>query len=81
VAQTASPAPTDGRDGDEPSLDPSLVHLRYRHHRAQRKARTLRRQETRLARYRFYIVLAVLIALAVAFFLGSWHEVQHLFGV
>jgi hypothetical protein len=62
-------------------LDPSAIELRYRYHRAQRHARILRRQESRLARYRFYIVLLVLIALAAAFVIGSWHEIQRLFGL
>ncbi|MBV8064610.1 MAG: hypothetical protein JOY72_03350 [Actinobacteria bacterium] len=61
--------------------EPTPVELRYRYHRAQRQVRDNRRVETRLARYRFYILVAVLIALAVAFVLGSWHEVQRLFGL
>ncbi|MBX5474730.1 MAG: hypothetical protein IRZ20_06905 [Thermoleophilia bacterium] len=79
MAQRASPAPADA--GDEPPIDPSLVHLRYRYHRAQRNARLLRRQENQLAHYRFYVALAVLIALAGAFVVGSWREIQHLFGI
>ena len=39
------------------------------------------RQESRLARYRFYIVMTVLLALATAFVIGSWHEIQRLFGL
>jgi hypothetical protein len=39
------------------------------------------KQENRLAQYRFYIVMTVLLALAVAFVLGSWHEIQRLFGL
>jgi hypothetical protein len=39
------------------------------------------RQESRLARYRFYIVMAVLLAIAVMFVLFSWHEIQRLFGL
>ena len=57
------------------------VELRYRYHRAQRHARVRRKQETRLARYRFYIVMLVLTAIAVAFVVGSWHEIQRLFGL
>jgi hypothetical protein len=57
------------------------VELRYRYHRARRHARIRRRQETRLARYRFYIVMLVLIGIASAFVLGSWHEIQRLFGL
>jgi hypothetical protein len=66
----------------EAPLDPDgAVELRYRYHRARRHARVRRRQETRLARYRFYIVMLVLTAIAVAFVLGSWHEIQRLFGL
>jgi hypothetical protein len=39
------------------------------------------RQESRLARYRFYIAMTVLLALAVGFVLGAWHEIQRLFGL
>ena len=66
---------------DEVPLDPSAIELRYRYHRALRHARVLRRQESRLAGYRFYIALTVLLALAIAFVVGSWHEIQRLFGL
>jgi len=68
-------------DDAEPPIDPSSIELRYRYHRARRQHRVRQREESRLAHYRFYIVLAVLIALAVVFVVGSWHEIQHLFGV
>lgn len=77
MAHQASPAPSE----DEPPIDPASIELRYRYHRARRRRRVVRRQESRLAHYRFYVVLAVLIALAAAFLVGSWHEIQHLFGV
>jgi hypothetical protein len=66
---------------DEVPLDPSAIELRYRYHRALRHARVRRRQESRLAAYRFYLALAVLLAIAVAFVVGSWHEIQRLFGL
>jgi hypothetical protein len=66
---------------EQAPIDPSAVELRYRYHRAQRQARILRRQESRLARYRFYIALTVLLAIAGAFVVGAWHEIQHLFGL
>lgn len=62
-------------------IDPSAIAVRYRYHRALRRARSLRRQESRLARYRFYIALTVLLAIAAAFVIGSWHQIQHLFGL
>ena len=66
---------------EDPPIDPSAIELRYRYHRAQRHARILRRQESRLARYRFYIAMIVLLAIAGAFVVGAWHEIQHLFGL
>ncbi len=39
------------------------------------------RQESRLARYRFYIVMTVLIAIAIGFVVVSWNEIQRLFGI
>ena len=79
MALPAHRVPVDEDGG--PPIDPASIELRYRYHRAQRQRRVRQRQESRLAHYRFYIVLAVLIALAVVFVVGSWHEIQHLFGV
>jgi hypothetical protein len=69
------------RRADEVPIDPSTVQLRYRYHRAQRQARVRQREENRLARYRFYIALTVLLAISVAFVVGAWHEINHLFGL
>lgn len=66
---------------DDVPLDPGAIELRYRYHRARRHARVRQKQESRLARYRFYIVMLVLLTLAVAFVVGSWHEIQRLFGL
>jgi hypothetical protein len=79
VAQPASKARTEPEEA--PPIDPGFVELRYRYHRARRQRRVNRRQETRLARYRFYVVLGTLMALVVAFLVASWHEIQHLFGI
>jgi hypothetical protein len=65
---------------DEP-IDPAAVELRYRYHRARRQARVVRREESRLAKYRFYITLIVLLSIAAGFVVGSWHEIQRLFGL
>jgi len=79
VAQPASGQPVP--DVEDVPVDPSAIELRYRYHRARRQALIRRQQETRLARYRFYIALTVLLAIAVAFVVGSWHEIQRLFGL
>lgn len=73
----AAPVP----DEDETPVDPAAIELRYRYHRARRQARVRASQETRLAKYRFYIVLAVLLAITFAFLIGSWREIQRLFGL
>lgn len=80
MAETASPLPAQPVREVEPPLE-SLVQLRYAHHRRQRNRRVLRRQESRLAKYRFWIMMAVLCALAAAFVVGSLHEIQKLFGI
>jgi hypothetical protein len=72
----ASPLP----DDDAP-VDPAAIELRYRYHRARRQARVRATQESRLAKYRFYIAMTVLIALTLAFVIASWHEIQRLFGI
>jgi hypothetical protein len=73
----ASPVP----DHEEAPLDPSAIELRYRYHRARRHARVRARQEGTLARYRFYVMMAVLLTIAIAFVVGTWHEIQRLFGL
>ena len=73
--------PSDPVYDDDDPVDPAALELRYRYHRAVRHAKVLRREETRLAGYRFFVSRAVLLALAIVFVMGSWHEIQHLFGI
>jgi hypothetical protein len=72
----ADPEPEEGV-----TVDPATIELRYRYARARRVAKVRAKEETRLARYRFWIAMAVLIALAIGFIVASWHEVQRLFGL
>lgn len=65
----------------DPTTDPSVIELRYRYHRARRHAKVRAREESRLARYRFYVVLTVLGLLAIAFVVAAFREIQHLFGL
>ena len=60
---------------------PTTVELRYRYHRGRRNARILQREENRLARYRFYIVLTVLLAISGVFVVAAWREINTLFGL
>jgi H+/Cl- antiporter ClcA len=72
---------TGGAQREEPPVDPSLIALRYRHHRARRTRRIVHRQESRLAHYRFYVVLGVLAGIGGAFLVGTLHEIHRLFGL
>lgn len=72
---------TQPASADDEPIDPEAVELRYRYHRARRQARLVRREESRLAKYRFYVTLILLLAIAAGFLVGSWHEIQHLFGL
>jgi hypothetical protein len=72
-------APVQEEDGAP--VDPAAIELRYRYHRARRQARVRATEESRLAKYRFYIVLAVLIALTLVFVIAGWREIQRLFGI
>lgn len=66
---------------DAPPVDPSLIALRYRHHRARRTRRIVHKQERWLARYRFYVTLGVLVAIGCGFAAGTLHEIHRLFGL
>jgi len=69
------------QEEDDAPVDPAAIELRYRYHRARRHARVRATEESRLAKYRFYIVLTVLVALTLAFVIAGWHEIQRLFGI
>ena len=75
------PQEDDDAPVDAAPVDPAAIELRYRYHRARRHARVRARQESRLAHYRFYILMSVLMALALAFVVLAWHEIQRLFGL
>ena len=68
-------------DPDVIDLDPAAIERAYRYHRAQRRAKVRRRRESREAHLRFYLVMFVLVAAAIALVLGTWHEIQKLFGL
>jgi divalent metal cation (Fe/Co/Zn/Cd) transporter len=73
-------SPGEAKSG-EPPVDPSLIALRYRHHRARRVRKIVHKQEKWLARYRFYVALGVLIAIGCGFVVGTLQEIHRLFGL
>jgi hypothetical protein len=68
-------------DEQTPSLDPAAIERAYLRERARRRARVQRRNESRSSNARFWVVLAVLMALTVFLALTAWHEIQTTFGV
>jgi hypothetical protein len=68
-------------DPEQLPVDPSTIELRYRQARARRVARVRHQEASRLARFRFSIVMVVLLAIAIAFVVAAWHEIHRLFGL
>lgn len=77
----AQPAIRPELEDDELPLDPTAVERRYHLERARRRARERHKLETSLARTRFYAVMLVLGAGAIALLVLVWHEIQRLFGL
>jgi hypothetical protein len=66
---------------DEPPVDPQAIDRAYRVHRARRRARMERHRERSNARLRFFVVVFLLVAAAIALLLTLWHEIQSVFGL
>jgi hypothetical protein len=64
-----------------PVSDAATRELRYRYHRARRHARIRQKEETRLARYRFFILMTVLVVGAIVFVVLAWQAIHKLFGL
>ncbi len=66
---------------DEPPLDPDAIPRSYRHHRALRAARARRHREKRWASVRFWLVLAIVVAVAVVLAARTLGEIERVFGL
>jgi Tfp pilus assembly protein PilN len=62
-------------------LDPVAVQRAYQVHRARRRAHRHRRQETKRARLRFWLVLLGLVAVSVYLSIVIWHQIERTFGL
>jgi hypothetical protein len=65
----------------EPPVDPTAVERAYRLERAKRRARIEAARERRHARFRFLVVMLLLVAVCVAFSIAAWQQVSRLFGL
>jgi anti-sigma-K factor RskA len=76
----AKPAPTTAPE-ETPPLDPGAVERAYRFHRARRAARERWHREKRWAGFRFWIVLALVVAAAALLASQTLGEIERVFGL
>jgi hypothetical protein len=62
-------------------LDPTTIQRNYRRERIRRRAREERQRERALARLRFWLVLAAVLATSIGLAIVIWHQIQRLFGL
>ena len=73
-------APTTAPE-DSPPLDPKAVERAYRFHRARRAARAEHHREKRRAGFRFWFVLALVVAATALLAVWTLGEIERVFGL
>lgn len=66
---------------EEELLDPTAIQRNYRRQRIKRRVREERARERNLARLRFWLALAAVIATSVGLAIVIWNQIQTLFGL
>ena len=66
---------------EEELLDPTAISRNYRRQRIKRRPREERSYQRKLARLRFWLALAAVIATSVGLAIVIWNEIQRLFGL
>jgi hypothetical protein len=66
---------------EEELLDPTAIGRNYRRQRIKRRAREERARERNLARLRFWLALAAVLATSIGLAIVIWNQIQQLFGL
>jgi hypothetical protein len=77
----AEPAQRRRPRAEAPPLDPSAVDRAYRFYRARRHAKIEHRRATRMARWRFWAFLGLLVLACLVLAVTVWNEITKLFGL
>jgi hypothetical protein len=81
VAHPAPTTPQTTAPEDEPPLDPEAVARNYRQHRARRAAKAKRHRDRRWAGVRFWLVLALVVAVTAVLAARTLGEIERVFGL
>jgi len=66
---------------EEELLDPTAVARAYRRERVRRRVREERALERRLAAFRFWLVVFIVVAGSIGLAIVIWHQIHRLFGL
>lgn len=66
---------------ETPPIDPNAVDRAYHFHRAKRHAKVEHRRARRMARFRFWAFLGLLILACLVVAVTVWGEIADLFGI
>ena len=69
------------RAEEDPPLDQTAFARAYRLERARRRARLEHRRNTRRARLRFWLLMALFVGVSVFLVLLVWQQIQEQFGL
>ncbi len=81
MAEPARTPPELAELEEPPVFDRRAIDRAYHLHRARRHARVERKRESRLARYRFWLVLGALFLASLVVIVTVWGEIKKLFGL
>jgi hypothetical protein len=66
---------------EEELVDPTAIPRNYRRERIRRRVREDRARERQLARLRFWLALATVVATSIGLAIVIWNQIERLFGL